>query len=42
MVVNRYIKDKLRFNKDVYKVQSGGTLHVVNTGLTRVRTRSAS
>ena len=28
---NRYIKDKLRFNKDVYKVQSGGTLKVVNT-----------
>lgn len=28
---NRYIKDKLRFNKDVYTVQSGGTLRVVNT-----------
>jgi hypothetical protein len=28
---NRYIKDKLRYNKDVYKVQSGGTLRVVNT-----------
>jgi hypothetical protein len=28
---NRYIKDKLRFNKDVYRVQSGGTLKVVNT-----------
>ena len=28
---NRYIKDKLRFNKDVYRVQSGGTLRVVNT-----------
>ena len=28
---NRYIKDKLRFNKDVYSVQSGGTLRVVNT-----------
>ena len=31
MKPNRYIKDKLRFNKDVYKVQSGGTLKVVNT-----------
>lgn len=28
---NRYVKDKLRFNKDVYRVQSGGTLRVVNT-----------
>jgi hypothetical protein len=28
---NRYIKDKLRYNKDVYTVQSGGTLRVVNT-----------
>ncbi len=28
---NRFIKDKLRFNKDVYTVQSGGTLRVVNT-----------
>jgi hypothetical protein len=28
---NRYIKDKLRFNHDVYKVQSGGTLKVVLT-----------
>ena len=28
---NRWIKDKLRFNKDVYTVQSGGTLRVVNT-----------
>jgi hypothetical protein len=27
---NRYIKDKLRFNRDVYRVQSGGTLRVVN------------
>ena len=26
---NRYIKDKLRWNKDVYNVRSGGTLHVV-------------
>ena len=31
MKPNRYIKDKLRFNKDVYTVQSGGTLRVVNT-----------
>ena len=28
--VNRYIQDNLRWNKDVYKVQSGGTIHVVN------------
>ena len=28
---NRYVKDKLRFNRDVYRVQSGGTLRVVNT-----------
>ena len=28
---NRWIKDKLRFNRDVYTVQSGGTLRVVNT-----------
>jgi len=28
---NRYIKDKLRFNKDTYKVQSGGTLKLVMT-----------
>jgi len=28
---NRWVKDKLRFNKDVYTVQSGGTLRVVNT-----------
>ncbi|MDX6690080.1 MAG: hypothetical protein QOG15_1537 [Solirubrobacteraceae bacterium] len=27
---NRYIQDGLRWNKDVYKVKSGGTLHVVN------------
>lgn len=31
MKPNRYIKDELRFNKDVYRVQSGGTLRVVNT-----------
>lgn len=28
---NRYIKNKLRWDKDVYQVKSGGTLHVVNT-----------
>jgi hypothetical protein len=28
---NRYIQDGLRWNKDVYRVRSGGTLHVVNT-----------
>jgi hypothetical protein len=27
---NRYFADGLRWNKDVYKVKSGGTLHVVN------------
>ena len=26
---NRYIQDGLRWNRDVYKVRSGGTLHVV-------------
>jgi hypothetical protein len=30
VVVNRYIQDPLRWDKDVYKVKSGGTLHVVN------------
>jgi hypothetical protein len=30
MEPNRYIKDTLRFNKDVYRVNSGGTLRVVN------------
>ena len=30
VVVNRYIQDNLRWDKDVYKVPSGGTLHVVN------------
>ena len=29
--VNRYVQDGLRWNKDVYTVQSGGTIHVVNT-----------
>src|SRR3954471_24670063 len=28
---NRYIQDGLRWDKDVYKVRSGGTLHIVNT-----------
>jgi hypothetical protein len=28
---NRYIQDGLRWNRDVYKVRHGGTLHVVNT-----------
>ena len=31
MKPNRYIQDGLRWNKDVYHVRSGGTLHVVNT-----------
>jgi uncharacterized cupredoxin-like copper-binding protein len=30
VVVNRYIQDGLRWNKDVYKVPSGGTIHIVN------------
>jgi hypothetical protein len=30
MVANRYIQDGLRWNKDVYTVPSGGTLHIVN------------
>jgi hypothetical protein len=30
MVVNRYIQDGLRWDKDVYNVQSGGTIHIVN------------
>ena len=28
---NRYIQDGLRWNHDVYKIRSGGTLHIVNT-----------
>jgi hypothetical protein len=28
--VNRYLKDALRWNKDVYQIKSGGTLHIVN------------
>jgi hypothetical protein len=30
VVVNRYIQDTLRWDKDVYKVKSGGTIHIVN------------
>jgi uncharacterized cupredoxin-like copper-binding protein len=30
VVVNRYIQDGLRWNKDVYKVQSGGKVRIVN------------
>ncbi|MGH2839523.1 MAG: cupredoxin domain-containing protein [Solirubrobacteraceae bacterium] len=30
-VPNRYIKDKLRFNKDVYQVKSGATVTLNNT-----------
>jgi len=30
VVINRYIQDNLRWDHDVYKVKSGGTLHVVN------------
>jgi hypothetical protein len=30
MKVNRYIQDNLRWNRDVYTVKSGGTLHIVN------------
>jgi hypothetical protein len=28
--VNRFVKDALRWKKDVYHVRSGGTLHIVN------------
>ncbi len=31
MVPNRFIQDGLRWDKDVYKVKSGGTITVVNT-----------
>lgn len=31
MKPNRYIQDGLRWNRDVYTVRSGGTLHIVNT-----------
>jgi uncharacterized cupredoxin-like copper-binding protein len=30
VVVNRYIQDGLRWDKDVYKVQSGGKVRIVN------------
>jgi hypothetical protein len=30
VVVNRYIQDNLRWNKDVYRVNSGDTLRIVN------------
>lgn len=30
MKPNRYIQDGLRFNKDVYRVRSGGTVTVIN------------
>jgi plastocyanin len=30
MKPNRYIQDNMRFNKDVYRVNSGGTLKLVN------------
>jgi hypothetical protein len=28
--INRWVQDGLRWNKDVYHVRSGGTLHIVN------------
>jgi hypothetical protein len=28
--INRYVEDSARWNKDVYTVKSGGTLHIVN------------
>ena len=30
VMINRYVQDNLRWNKDVYTVASGGTLHIVN------------
>jgi hypothetical protein len=30
MKINRFIQDGLRWDKDVYRVKSGGTLHIVN------------
>ena len=30
MVPNRYVQDGMRYDRDVYRVQSGGTLRVVN------------
>src|SRR5919201_3620632 len=34
MKPNRFIQDGLRWDKDVYHVRSGGTLHIVNTAAT--------
>jgi hypothetical protein len=34
MVPNRYVKDGLRWNRDVYRVKSGGTLHLLNNVIT--------
>jgi hypothetical protein len=34
MKPNRYVKDKLRWSKDVYHVRSGGTLHLVDSVVT--------
>jgi hypothetical protein len=31
MKPNRYVQDGLRWDRDVYTVRSGGTLHIVNT-----------
>jgi hypothetical protein len=28
--INRFVQDTLRWNRDVYSVRSGGTLHIVN------------
>jgi hypothetical protein len=28
--INRFVQDSLRWQKDVYQVKSGGTLHIVN------------
>jgi hypothetical protein len=30
VVINQYIQDNLRWDKNLYKVPSGGTIHVVN------------
>jgi len=30
IVINRYVQDPLRWDKDTYVVKSGGTLHIVN------------
>jgi hypothetical protein len=31
--INRYVQDGMRWNKDVYHVRSGGTLHLIANGL---------